>query len=325
MSMPKISVIVPVYNVELYLEECVESIRNQTIRDIEIILVDDGSLDSSSVICDMYVRQDSRIKVIHQNNRGLSGARNSGIAIAAGEWIAFVDSDDIIEHSMYEKLLNAVCDNNTMISTCSMCYMTENGKFPIIMEKTVPNIEIINSHQMITERLWNSEYDCNLFTSVCNKLYRREIFEKYSFREGIIFEDDELATRLYLDDYKISIVNEPLYYWRMNEKSITHSKFSEKQCIMLDILIERVQCYKKHGYYKISQKTAKIFTEMYIEYWYKATAVGHPEWLDKYRADWCKMKKMLSKTKGIVTNKNCFRYTLFTISPILYAYVCRIK
>ena len=105
--MPKVSVIVPVYNAEKYLQECVDSILRQTLADLELILVDDGSTDSSPAICDRYAEQDARVQVIRQANAGLSAARNRGIEVAAGEWVAFVDSDDFIDANMYRTMIIA--------------------------------------------------------------------------------------------------------------------------------------------------------------------------------------------------------------------------
>ena len=118
--MPKISVIVPVYNVEKYLRKCIESILNQTFREFELILVDDGSTDSSGKICDEYALKDSRIKVIHKENGGASSARNAGLDVAKGEYIGFVDSDDWIEMDMYGELYRLIKENNTDISVCGI-------------------------------------------------------------------------------------------------------------------------------------------------------------------------------------------------------------
>ena len=124
-----ISVIVPIYNVEKYLERCVESIINQTYKNLEIILVDDGSPDNCPQMCDDYAKKDSRIKVVHKKNGGLSDARNAGMKVATGEYVSFIDSDDYISLDFYETLLETIVDNDSDIVECSVVKFYENGKF----------------------------------------------------------------------------------------------------------------------------------------------------------------------------------------------------
>ena len=127
--MPKISIIVPVYNVEQYLAECIESIKDQSLTDIEIILVDDGSPDNSGAICDDYALKDDRIKVIHKKNGGLSSARNAGLEVAIGEYIGFVDSDDWVDGEMYEVLYKNAVENQAEIAACNIAKMGLDGQF----------------------------------------------------------------------------------------------------------------------------------------------------------------------------------------------------
>ena len=126
--MPKVSIVVPIYNVEKYLEQCIDSIINQTLKEIEIILVDDGSPDNCPQICDDYVKKDSRIKVVHKTNGGLSSARNAGIEIATGDYIGFVDSDDYIELDMYEKMYNIAIENNVDFVMSDYYSVSNEGK-----------------------------------------------------------------------------------------------------------------------------------------------------------------------------------------------------
>ena len=145
--MPKISIIVPVYNVEQYINRCIDSLLGQTLKDIEIILVDDGSPDQCPQICDEYARKDSRIKVIHKKNNGLGYARNSGLELATGEYIAFVDSDDYVNINMYEKLYNETINNNFDIVYCG--FIVENKDKSTYEEKKKDRIlqtrnEILN-------------------------------------------------------------------------------------------------------------------------------------------------------------------------------------
>ena len=128
--MPKVSVIVPVYNTEQYLKECVDSLLKQTLTDLEIILIDDGSPDNSAYICDEYAKLDSRVKVIHKENGGLSSARNAALDICKGEYIGFVDSDDFVEPTMFEELYNSAINYNSDISICALSTFSEKSIIP---------------------------------------------------------------------------------------------------------------------------------------------------------------------------------------------------
>ena len=181
--MPKISVIIPVYKVEEYLKRCVDSVIGQTLRDIEIILVDDGSPDNCPAICDEYAKKDDRVRVIHKKNGGLSDARNAGIDIAKGEFLGFVDSDDYIEADMYEYLYDLVKKENAEISMCEFfhCYQ---GKEPEKNEKI--SVETVDSETAIYYVLESKKASL----TVANKIYKREIFgSDLRFPVGKIQED----------------------------------------------------------------------------------------------------------------------------------------
>lgn len=168
-----ITVVVPVYNVENYIKKCVESILNQTYRKLEIILVDDGSTDKSGEICDEFSVIDSRIKVIHKKNGGLSDARNAGLKIATGNYVTFVDSDDYIAVDMYRTMIEAMNRNKAEIGVCGIGYIT-NG---VIREiSCLPAEKVYKEDALIT---YFSTNDLN--TSVCNKIFKRTLFEGIAF------------------------------------------------------------------------------------------------------------------------------------------------
>lgn len=314
--MVKVSIIVPVYNTAQYLRQCVDSLIAQTLSDIEIILVDDGSTDDSPRICDDYARSDARIKVIHKANGGASSARNCGMRIAKGKYLAFVDSDDVCDHRMYEQLVRVAEENQVKMVICSAYYLCGDCAKPFSCNDARPAIEMIESHTMIS-RLWNSEYDCNIFTTPCNKLYLREFFagKILLYREGIICEDDEVANRLYLQKYDIAVVNRPYYYWRMNPDSISHKPFGQRNCVFLSILSDRVSAFESIGMRLAAQKTAKVFCEIYIEYYIKAWQNGHKEWVEGYREVFIQMRKYIAND---ITLKTKTRYMLFDIFPYFY-------
>ncbi|MFL0167757.1 glycosyltransferase [Candidatus Clostridium helianthi] len=249
-----ISVIVPVYNVEKYLPQCIDSILNQTEKNLEIILVDDGSLDNSGKICDEFSKKDDRIIVIHKKNNGLSSARNAGLEIARGNYIGFVDSDDWLDKTMYEVLLKLLKENNSDISCCDF-FKTANSN------DSIPHIDndIINSYNNI-ESL-NNFYN-GLYTQTVvawNKLYKRELFKDISYPVGKIHEDEGTTYKLYYKANKITYTNRPLYYYRITPNSITTSKFNKKRLDIIDVYDEKVKFIKNINNEEIYSKTLKWY------------------------------------------------------------------
>lgn len=219
--MDLITVIVPIFNVENYLSKCIESIIKQTYRNLEIILVDDGSTDDSPIICDKYAKLDSRIKVIHKLNGGLSDARNCGMRIAQGRYIAFVDSDDYIEKYMYEILYNEIIEYQADIAVCGR--IIENGD-----EKkqlyTLNNKLIMDSIQTLKYYFKRKLID----PSACDKLFKRELFNNIEFPVGKIHEDIFVMDIIINNCNKIVHTGLPLYHYINRHDSITKKRISEK-------------------------------------------------------------------------------------------------
>jgi len=231
-----ISVIVPVFNVENYLEQCINSIINQTYKNIEVILVNDGSNDRSGSICDKYATKDTRIKVIHQVNAGLSNARNVGLDLAKGDFIGFVDSDDYIEEDMFEFLLKLALDNNADIAVCgtyskNKINKTDNEKrnYVYLSEEAIK--------VMLTETKFN--------TSAWDKLYKKELFINIKYPKGKIYEDLDTTYKLIHKANKIVYNSTPKYYYRVNPKSITNRSFSNKNLDFLEISFDMINFLKK--------------------------------------------------------------------------------
>lgn len=215
----KISVIVPVYNVEKYLHKCINSILDQTYRNLEIILIDDGSTDNSGKICDEYALKDERIKVIHKENGGLSSARNAGLDICSGDYIGFVDSDDYIAEDMYEYLYVNLIKNNADIAMCNYFSVSENRKITKVLKiKTF----VTNKKEDILKE--NLNYAFNAYPAVWNKLFKKYIFLKLRFPNGKCCEDnfillesiDKLNRYIYLEQAK--------YYYLNRNNSLAHRK-----------------------------------------------------------------------------------------------------
>jgi len=210
---PLISVIVPVYNAEEFIRKCLDSIINQTYRNLEVILVDDGSPDKSGKICDDYSLEDSRIKVIHQQNQGLSLARNNGMSMATGDFFAFVDSDDYIDADMFKILLDSCIENECEMSFCSI-YKVRSGEKKV---ESYFNADCILSN----DELMRYAFLDKIPSYACNKLIKAECFNNIQFQPGLKYEDIELFPRLCYKIKKCAYVNRPLYYYVFNEKSIT--------------------------------------------------------------------------------------------------------
>lgn len=210
-----ISIIVPIYNVGRYLEQCLISILEQTYRNLEIILIDDGSTDTSGAICDSYQKNDDRIKVIHQKNGGLSRARNVGIKLAQGTYLAFVDSDDWIEKDYIEKMYEACKSKEADICVCNFekVWHNKNKSIPIKAKVYDENVMSIMFGQ-----------DCTAMTVAWNKLYKKELWKEIVFTPGKIHEDESTTYKVFYKAKRIVVINEILYHYRMLETSITRKK-----------------------------------------------------------------------------------------------------
>lgn len=219
-----ISVIVPVYNVEKYLGECIESLICQTYTNIEILLVNDGATDSSPKICNYYQKIDQRIKVINTENGGLSAARNMGIANAKGAYFAFVDSDDFIEATMLETLFAHAEKSSADIVCCNYDFYSETSKFQKTHKIKNRKNMLYTSAQARDVLLYNNYYRCYAW----NKLFRAELFEKIRFPEGCIYEDILTSYLLLEKANNILYITDDLYHYRIRSNSITRKICPEK-------------------------------------------------------------------------------------------------
>jgi len=228
---PLISVIVPIYNNEKFLPKCIDSILAQTYSHLEIILVDDGSADSSGEICDQYAQKEARVKVIHQQNQGISAARNAGIAAAKGEYISFIDSDDWVDATFIENLLQTARENNALIAVVGIYEVFPEG----ICQNQIslkPNEKKVfaASHGNFTAEESLELLLVKMDRYVADKLYHRSLFEYALFPVGMVYEDIWILYRLLQRMDKVAVYNAPLYYYnRCNENSISKGKFTHKQ------------------------------------------------------------------------------------------------
>lgn len=244
--MDLISVIVPVYKVEQYLDKCVQSIVDQTYRNLEIILVDDGSPDSCGAMCDAWAEKDSRIKVIHKENGGLSDARNAGMAAASGKYMGFVDSDDCITPDMYQLLLERMVSDGSDIAACGVEMVYENGS---------PGQMLTASGSWVLDREEAMEAivrESLLKQPVWYKLYRAELIQDIPFAVGKYHEDVFWTWQAIDRAEKISVFDTPCYYYLQRSGSIMGERFSEKRLDAVEANCIRVEYLLKH-YPRIAQ------------------------------------------------------------------------
>lgn len=267
--MIKISIIVPVFNVERYLDQCIKSILKQSFKNFELILIDDGSTDKSGEICDLYKQKDERIKVIHKENGGLSSARNAGIEIAEGDYVAFIDSDDYIHKDMYSILYESIINNNSQISMCKFQKVKQNN-----LQKSEVNNELINlgSKNISNIEALNNLYEDNSaeFTVVWNKLYDKGLFDDLRFEEGKVHEDEFIAHKILFKCNQITYVPLTLYYYLQREGSIINSKYSIKNIDAVIAFHERAIFFKKLGLKDLQYKAEYNYVRYFFANYYKA-------------------------------------------------------
>lgn len=222
MIAPKVSVVVPVYNSEKYLNKCLDSVINQTLHEIEIICINDGSTDGSADILDSYAKKDSRLKIITQENQGLSTTRNNGIKISRGEYISFVDSDDWIDEDFLEKLYYSAKNSNADIAVCSIVKIKNNKpKKLFTIKNKIQATKTIDKYKIC--KLPRSCY-------VVNRLYKKELFTENNifFNTGVYFEDIEFSHKILHYSKKLITVPQVAYYYFNNPQSIVSVNSDKK-------------------------------------------------------------------------------------------------
>ena len=307
MKLPKISVIVPVYNAEKYLHRCIDSILSQTFTDFELLLINDGSKDNSAVFCDEYATRDSRVRVFHKENGGVSSARNLGLDNAKGEWIAFVDSDDWLCADMYEKMLSKLINSDADLCLCDIG-MYWGGRYTEFVYEhcmSVANEKVENVIRYINSN-WHTCYNIvakkELFT--CNAL---------RFPCGIAYcEDFHLTLRLLFYAKKIVKVCEPLYiYNRANESSALHGLDSKKQKDRCWCDMDIISFFKKNDVYNFYEEAMACRVLAYTQEWI----------LDKTR--WHDFLQYFPEShKYIMSCKKVITWRKFLMWSIVHKLIC---
>lgn len=233
---PLVSVIVPVYKVENYLNNCLDSLISQTYSDWEAILVDDGSPDRSGEICDEYALRDKRFKVIHKENGGLSSARNAGILHAEGEYIFYLDSDDYLHCDTLGRLIDIAVRNNADIVQCD---------FLRGVESVFPDINITEAVSVYDNKSIFTSFAAKIIT--CGKLYRRSTIGNIKFPEGLVNEDDFTTWKFYYNANNIAVTDNPFYYYTCNPESIMAHKAKRPNFKYFDAYRERIEFFQNEN------------------------------------------------------------------------------
>lgn len=256
--MPQISVIVPVFNVEKYIDRCVQSILGQSFSDFELILVDDGSPDSSGTICDTWAAWDSRIRVIHQKNGGLSAARNAGIGIAQGEYLLFVDSDDVIHPDCLNILMTCIQMTGAQIA---------RAQFERFHTDTLPegsfavwdgNCTVRNNLETL-DLFFGDIQEVPALVSTCGKLWHKDLFSGIEFPTGRLFEDEFVTYKLYHRAEKIAFCNIAIYFYFVNLHGITQTLTLEKRFDEYDAQWERMAYFQEQNMTYLLEKAVMTF------------------------------------------------------------------
>lgn len=259
-----ISIIIPAYNIRDYIKYSVESILQQNFTDYEIILVDDGSTDGTSDICDRYGRNYSQIRVIHQTNGGLSAARNTGINASVGEYILFLDGDDYLSDGALQLLSNLISESGKQLDFIQYKYEEVTNYTPHYIPAETPNLDIVQAqHEMYSRLLMLG----GIGASACTKLIHRNVLSELKFKEGIIHEDEYFTTHLIERSQNVGYIDSVLYNYVCRENSIIRSKFTNKNMDKILIYEDRLHVLKRLGYVDLIRKTyEKYFIELVVLY-----------------------------------------------------------
>ena len=303
--MPVISVIVPVYNSELFIDRCLESIIKQTFSDFELILVDDGSTDSSLSICEAYVVKDKRIKLFSQKNAGQSVARNKGVQESVGEWICFVDSDDCINPFYLEYLYKTAMLYNAKMAVCQYLEAEEVSKNFFDQGKYSARSFIVSN-----ENILSIAHDFpNAYCTVWAKIVKREIVLQNMFEEGRIYEDNAIAPRWLFEAKEVAVIDLPLYFYTVNYSSTTNKIFSIKQLDLLWAYEEQLKVLEEYGYNNMIAEILMSYMNIVDSLSAQLLTIGEKRRRIEIRSHG---RKVVRKYKSFIMNRNIKkRYILF--------------
>ena len=321
MSQPLISVIVPIYKAEAYLEECVHSIRNQTYQNLEIILVDDGSPDRCGEMCDAFAREDPRIRVFHKENGGQSSARNLGLDHITGNYVTFADSDDWIEPGYYEKMMELIGQNGAQIAAGGLRCDFPDGHFLVVDPGYTPDAPAIIFTK--EDALREVTYAEKITNSPCDKVFSAEIFQNIRFPQRRAYEDFEIMVQILEQAERIVYDPHPYYHYRMTDESVTRGSFSQKHFLEADISRDRVAYYKKSHPALTPYAEAKHI-ELCLNIFFRSA--GCPEFSKERQA----LKKELYRNFALssfsrMRRNTKIKYLMFLVCPALFSFLMNKK
>ena len=324
---PMISVIIPIYNSEKYLNECVDSILNQTVKEIECILVDDGSTDSSSKICDEYAKADDRVRVIHQKNARIGAARNAGINIASGEYITFIDSDDRLELNAYEIALKYLKDAGAdMIQWDVQYFFSENYMAnEVNKERAADDFVMIDTpintmhHMYDLKTLQDKFNNIGLCTHcVWTKLCKSELFDgDIRFPVNKEFEDEFMTTQLYTKAKKIVTINKRFSNYRLRPTSTIHTMPINGRANKSEAVLERLKFVLNTEDEQLKQLAVSDFVVTITGFYMAAAKANHSE----YKKESISMSDVLKDKRHYMNTKTRMAYELFRLSPSFVAWL----
>lgn len=310
MEKNKISVIIPVYKVEKYLDKCVQSVVDQTYKNLEIILVDDGSPDNCPKMCDEWAKKDNRIKVIHKQNGGLSDARNVGVENSTGDYIMFLDSDDYVSTEICEKLMELALKHDVPLAACGYCLFPEDTNPAPCNEKVK---EFYFQREGVINQIYHASFPC--FVVAWGKLYKREIFDGIKYPVGKVHEDEHVIHEVLYNANSMVYTTEQLYYYLQRKSSITGQR---KQNLVIDAL----QAFENRFNF-LNEKLPERLNDNKLHYLQNLRVV----YTYKYWATKELKKEIFNKFKSIykTTANKSFRDIAFRFFPKLTARYVRIK
>lgn len=272
--MKKISVVIPVYNVEKYLSECLDSVVNQTYKNLQIIIVDDGSTDSSGKICDVYAEKDNRITVVHQKNAGAGAAKNTGLELIDGDYFSIIDSDDYIELDMYEKMVNSLEKYNADIVQCLFRNVYVNDSFDRKYKIKGNYPKVLTPKNFLKEYLYDWKY-----AIFANKVFKSSLLKDIRFPVGRKIDDEFFTYKLICNSKKIVNIEDVLYSYRMRKTSVMNENDSDR------LIYDRIDCFVERYDYirrKYPSLNKKYLAKLYDSLLYYKTQVKNTEKLEKY-------------------------------------------
>ncbi|MBE6582594.1 MAG: glycosyltransferase family 2 protein [Ruminococcaceae bacterium] len=318
--MEKVSVIIPAYNVERFIRECVNSVREQTYKNLEIIIVDDGSSDGTLGICQKLASEDDRIKIVNNGHGGVSRARNAGLDNVTGELIVSVDSDDVILPDMIETLYNKMLETGAEVVACGCRFITEEGE--PIFDKCPAQEWVVSGRDALASQ--DNEIGANaMIAAPWGKLTRKEVYDGKRYKEGIVYEDRHLMPRLYYGVSRFAVIPYVGCLYRQRNGSIMHtSPDSDRLKLLFDVLHDHIEFYIQVGDSELEYKTRKHILDVIL------TAVGNgvPKELKK-----CVKKEFRTQRRALggnlISKRDRIKYFLFRMLGIkgYKAFISRIK